>query len=168
MHSLHLRFQQRGKGTLCIFWHSANGQWLFMNWVMYAHPCLWAVCWHCWWWTGKVKIYHLHPLLRLDNISLNWHPPALKTLQNKRKVKSTQNDLHVQVCNSSCYGNLSQQTLSIYRLSCTRGADVGWNRYIRAETQEVAFVGLLILRTVWDRPYTAHWEQRLMGNRTEI
>lgn len=52
--------------------------------------------------------------------------------------------------------------------SCTRGADVGWNGHIRAETQEVAFIGLLILSTVWHQTHTAYREQRLMGNRTEI
>lgn len=44
---------------------------------------------------------------------------------------------------------------------------MGWNKDIWTETQEVAFVGLLILSTVWHRTHTAYWEQRLMGNRTK-
>lgn len=56
----------------------------------------------------------------------------------------------------------------LQRLSCTWRADVGWNGHIWAETQEVAFVGLLILITVWHWPHTANWQQRLMGGGTEI
>lgn len=41
---------------------------------------------------------------------------------------------------------------------------MGGNWHIWAEAQEVTFVGLLILSTVWDRTHTADWEQRLMGN----
>lgn len=42
---------------------------------------------------------------------------------------------------------------------------MGGNRHIRAEAQEVTFVGLLILSTVWDRTHTADWKQRLMRNK---
>lgn len=45
---------------------------------------------------------------------------------------------------------------------------MGWNGHIWTETQEVAFVGFFVLRTVRDRTHTPHREQRLMGNRTEI
>lgn len=45
---------------------------------------------------------------------------------------------------------------------------MGWNGHIWTETQEVAFVGFFVLRTVRDRTHTAHREQRLMGNGTEI
>lgn len=43
----------------------------------------------------------------------------------------------------------------------TRGAHVGWNGHVWAETQEVTFVGLLILATVWYRAHTADWKQGL-------
>lgn len=39
---------------------------------------------------------------------------------------------------------------------------MGGNWHIWAEAQEITFVGLLILRTVWDRAHTADWKQRLM------
>lgn len=45
---------------------------------------------------------------------------------------------------------------------------MSWNRDIWAETQEVTFVGLLILRTVRDRPHTTHWKQRLTENRRSL
>lgn len=45
---------------------------------------------------------------------------------------------------------------------------MGWNRHVWAETQEVAFVGLLILSAVWHRAHTAHREQRLMRQTTGI
>lgn len=51
---------------------------------MPTHPCLWAVCWHCWWWTDKVRRYRLHPLPHSDSSSLNWRPPTLKTLRDKQ------------------------------------------------------------------------------------
>lgn len=80
----------RGK-VGCIFFltlkMAANIQWLFINSGRYAHPCLWAVCWHWWWGTDKVSRYHHHLQRRSDSFSLCWHPPALKILQDKKKKK---------------------------------------------------------------------------------
>lgn len=41
------------------------------------------------------------------------------------------------------------------------------NGHIWAETQEVAFVGLLVLRAVRHRAHAAHRQQRLAGGKTE-
>lgn len=124
---------------------------------MYTHPCLQAACWHYWWWTDKVSKCHLRRRLRSDNISLSWRPPAQKTLQDKkRKIKSTRHNQQLFSRFCVCVGGLYG----------TWGADMGWNLHIRAETQEVAFIGLLILKGVRHWTHTADWEQRLVRYRS--
>lgn len=124
---------------------------------MCAHPCLRAVCWHYWWWTDKVSICHLHQQLRSDNISPSWHPPAQKTLQDKEKEDKIDTAWPAVVFEDFIWGSS--------RLYGTWGADVGWNLHIRAETQEVAFIGLLVLKGVRHWTHTADWEQRLVRYR---
>lgn len=41
------------------------------------------------------------------------------------------------------------------------------NGHVWAETQEVAFVGLLVLRAVRHRAHATHRQQRLAGGKTE-
>lgn len=45
---------------------------------------------------------------------------------------------------------------------------MSWNRHIRAETQKVALIGLLVLSAVGHRAHTAHREQRLTGKRKKV
>lgn len=49
----------------------------------------------------------------------------------------------------------------------TWGADMGRNGHVWTQTQEVTFVGLLILRAVRHWAHTAHRQQRLMESKTE-
>lgn len=51
---------------------------------LHTHPCQWAVYWHCWWRTDKMRQYHHYQQLGYDLSFLNLGRPALKTLWGKR------------------------------------------------------------------------------------
>lgn len=114
------------------------------------------MCWRYWLWTDKLRIIHLRSRLRDDSLSQKWRPPALKILHRKKKRLKEKKKTWVAINKSFGSSQLCPHTW---------GANMCRNGHIWTQTQEVTFVGLLILKAVGHWPHAAHRQQRLVGSK---
>lgn len=131
--------------TVLALKEEANVPWLSITSTSHTHPCLWAVCWHCWWRTDKLKRYLPPRRLTWDSFCLDRHPPALKTLPHKER-EQRQADRHAAAHNFS--------SLFPRRLTAVIQTD----SYLRSwRALESAHLGLDPGSCICRPPRTEHW-----------